>query len=106
MAEYTKLHYRSVEDTNGLHFLRDELECENVGVTVLECEPGWEGKEHDHEDEGQEEVYVLMEGRATVTIEDEEVEMEEGDVIRIAPDVTHQIKNGETESRFVLIGAP
>ena len=45
--------YRDVDDTNGLHFLRDELECENVGVTVLECDPGWEGKEHDHGESGR-----------------------------------------------------
>ncbi len=106
MTDYTKANYQDVDDRNGMYFLRDELDCENVGVTVVECEPGWEGKEHDHEEERQEEVYVLIEGEATVTVEDEEIAMEAGDAIRIAPDVTHQIRNGDTESRFVLIGAP
>ncbi|ELY59226.1 cupin 2 barrel domain-containing protein [Natronococcus amylolyticus DSM 10524] len=106
MAEYTTANYHDVDDQSGLHFLRDELNCENVGVTVLECEPGWEGMEHDHADEGQEEVYLLLEGEATVTVEDESVELSEGDAIRIPPDATHQIHNGDAESRFVLVGAP
>ncbi|ARS89237.1 cupin domain-containing protein [Natrarchaeobaculum aegyptiacum] len=106
MAEYTTANYQNVDDTSGLHFLRDELNCENVGVTVLECEPGWEGMEHDHDDDGQEEVYLLLEGEATVTVEDEAVEMSPGDAIRIPPTETHQIQNGDVESRFVLVGAP
>ena len=106
MAEYTTANYHDVDDQNGLHFLRDELNCENMGVTVLECEPGWEGMEHDHADEGQEEVYLLLEGEATVTVDDESVELGEGDAVRIPPDATHQIHNGDTESRFVLTGAP
>ena len=106
MADYTKTNYHDVDDQNGMHFLRDELNCEHMGVTVVECEPGWEGKEHDHEEEGHEEVYLLMEGEATVTVDDESIDMAEGDAIRIPPDATHQIHNGDTESRFVLMGAP
>ncbi|WP_265109346.1 cupin domain-containing protein [Halosolutus halophilus] len=106
MSAYTKANYHDVDDRNGMYFLRDELDCENMGVTVVECEPGWEGKEHDHEEEDHEEVYLLMEGEATVAVEDEEIEMNPGDAIRIAPDATHRIHNGDTESRFVLMGAP
>ena len=106
MATYTKTNYRDVDDQQGMYFLRDELDCDHVGVTVLECDPGWEGLEHDHAEEGHEEVYLLIEGEATVTVEDETIEMTDGDAIRIPPDETHQIHNGDTESRFVLIGAP
>jgi len=104
---YTKVDYESVEPVGGgLHFLRDALDCENVGVSILECPPGWEGKPHDHAADGQEEVYVLVEGHATVTLDGDTVEMAAGDALRIAPDVERQITNGEAESRFVLVGAP
>jgi quercetin dioxygenase-like cupin family protein len=104
---YTKINYRDVDPAgDGMYFLRDALNCEQVGVTVVDCGPGWTNKEHAHEDEQQEEVYVLVEGEATVTIEDEVVEMKPGDAVRISPDATHQIRNGDTESRFVLVGAP
>jgi quercetin dioxygenase-like cupin family protein len=106
-VSYTKANYQDIEPTaDAMHFLRDALDCENVGVTIVDCEPGWTNEEHDHEDEQQEEVYVLVEGEATVTVEDDVIEMEAGDAVRISPDATHQIKNGETDSRFVLVGAP
>lgn len=70
-------------------------------MTVVECKPGWEDKENAYE-----EVYLLIESEATVTVEDESVEMNPGDAIRIPLDATHQIHNRDTESRFVLMGAP
>jgi mannose-6-phosphate isomerase-like protein (cupin superfamily) len=62
--------------------------------------------EHDHADEDHEEVYVLVEGEATVEIEGEELSMEAGDAVRVSPDATRQIRNGDVESTFVLAGAP
>lgn len=54
--------------------------------------------EHDPIDEEHEEAYVLVEGEATVTVDEEEVAMTAGDAIRIPPDATRQIRNGDTES--------
>ncbi len=103
---YTKTHYESVEPVaDSMHFLRDPLECEKLGITVVDCEPGWTGKPHDHAEEDHEEVYLLLEGEATVQVEDEEVSLEAGEAIRVAPESTRQIRNGETESTFVLAGA-
>jgi len=51
-------------------------------------------------------VYVLVEGAAVVTVDDEKVPMEAGDALRIDPDSTRQIHNGDEESLFVLAGAP
>ena len=104
---YTKVDYEEVEPAaDGLHILREPLACEQLGVSVLTCEPGWEGTAHDHADKGQEEVYVLVEGAAVVSVDDETVPMEAGDVMRIDPDSTRQIHNGDAESLFVLAGAP
>ena len=104
---YTKVNYDDVEPvSDGLHFLREPLDAEHLGVSVLECDPGWSGMEHDHADEGQEEVYVLVDGEATVTVDGEEVRMEAGDALRISADATRRIDNDDSESRFVLVGAP
>lgn len=104
---HRKVNYHDVEAVaGGMHFLRDELDCETVGITVLECAPGWTGKEHDHADGDHEEVYFLVEGEATVTVEDEPVEMTPGDALRVDPGATRQIENGSSESLFVLAGAP
>ena len=107
VAMYTKANYEDVEPTaDAMYFLRDVLDCDNLGITVVECDPGWNGMEHDHADEGEEEVYVLVDGEATVTVEGEPVEMESGDALRLDAEATRYIENGETESTFVLAGAP
>ncbi|WP_435063981.1 cupin domain-containing protein [Halobaculum sp. EA56] len=104
---YTRVNYRDTEAVNdAMHFLRDPLECEQLGVTVVECDPGWTGMEHDHADRDHEEVYVLVEGEATVRVDGEEVDMTAGDALRLSPDATRQIRNGDTESTVVLAGAP
>ena len=106
-VSYTKVNYDDVEPVGGaMHFMRDPLECSNIGVTVVECEPGWTGKEHDHGGQEQEEVYVLVEGAATVDVAGESVELTAGDAIRIDPAASRQIHNGDAESLFVLVGAP
>jgi len=62
---HTKVTYDDVEPVSeGLYFLRDPLDADNLGVSVLECEPGYTGMEHDHAEDGQEEVYrVYRRGR-------------------------------------------
>jgi mannose-6-phosphate isomerase-like protein (cupin superfamily) len=104
---YTKINYRDVDAVaDGMHFLREALDCSNLGITVVECDPGWTGMEHDHADEGEEEVYLLVEGEATLTVEGEAVEMAPGDALRVSPSTPRQIRNGDVQSRFVIVGAP
>lgn len=104
---HTLVNTQEVEQvSDAMHFLSDPLDCRQVGVTMARCKPGWNGRPHDHTDDGHEEVYILIEGEATVRIDDEDVRMESGDALWIPPDATRQIRNGETESSFVLVSAP
>ncbi|MFQ3474644.1 cupin domain-containing protein [Halonotius sp. F2-221B] len=104
---YTRVDYEDVEPVaGGLHFLRDPLDCDQLGVSVLDCEPGWSGKPHDHAEDGHEEVYVLVEGAATMTVDDEAVPLAAGEAIRVAADSDRQIHNGDAPSQFVIVGAP
>ncbi|MFC4988734.1 MULTISPECIES: cupin domain-containing protein [Saliphagus] len=104
---YTKVNYEEVDQvSNAMHFLRDPLQTERVGVTVARCDPGWKSRPHDHADNDHEEVYVLIEGRATIDVDGEDVAMETGDALRIPPESTRQIRNGNEESAFVLVSAP
>ncbi len=107
IMSYTKVNYEEVDQvSNAMHFLRDPLQTERVGVTVARCDPGWKSRPHDHADNDHEEVYVLIEGRATIDVDGEEVAMETGDALRIPPESTRQIRNGDSESAFVLVSAP
>ena len=104
---YRKVNYEDVDQvSSAMHFLSDPLETEQVGVTVARCDPGWKSQPHDHADNEHEEVYVLIEGNATVVVDDDPVEMETGDALWIPPESTRQIRNGDAESAFVLVSAP
>lgn len=104
---YTATNYRDVEPVaDAMYFLRDPLACERLGVTVIECDQGWTGKEHDHAADDHKEVYLLLDGTATITVDGDEVALEPGNALRVAPDATRQIQNGDTESTFVIAGAP
>jgi mannose-6-phosphate isomerase-like protein (cupin superfamily) len=106
-VSYTKVNYRDVDPkSDALYFLRDALDCDNLGLTVVDCDANWTGMEHDHADGGQEEVYYLVEGEATLHVDGDEVAMDAGDAVRIAPESTRQIENGPRASTFVLVGAP
>jgi mannose-6-phosphate isomerase-like protein (cupin superfamily) len=104
---YTKVNYADVEPkVEGMHFLRDALGCENLGLTVVDCDANWTGMEHDHGDRGHEEVYYLVEGEATLHVDGDEVAMDPGDAVRVSPGATRQIENGPRPSTFVVAGAP
>ncbi len=104
---YKRVNYTDIEPVSGaMRPLTDSLDSEQVGVSIARCEPGWRNKPHDHAAEDHEEIYVLLEGDATVIIDDESVELEAGDAVWIPPTATRQIRNGDDESAFVLVSAP
>lgn len=100
------------EEFGGMWFFRDALDCENLGVTLLELEPGGEGKPHDHADEGHEEVYLVVDGELTVELgsEDEAGTTEAltaGEAIRVTPDTWRHLENrGDDRARVVIAGGP
>ncbi|PSP97704.1 cupin [Halobacteriales archaeon QS_5_70_17] len=94
-------------DDGGMWMLRDALGAENLGVTVLELEPGAGGTERDHAGDGHGEVYVVVEGSVDVDCDDETVTLDRGEAIRLSPDQRRRIVNrGEDRVRLVLAGAP
>jgi len=90
----------------GMYFLRDALDCEKLGVTVVEADDGWEGMEHDHADADHEEVYVLLHGAATLTVDGDDVELGPGDAVRVDGDSTRDLAFSADGSRMVIAGAP
>ena len=104
---HTEANYRDGDEkADGMFFLREALDAENLGFTVVEADPDWTGMEHDHADEGEEEVYYLVEGGATLHVDGESVDLEPGDAVRVSPDASRQLENGSEESRLVVAGAP
>lgn len=102
------------EEYGGMWFFREPLGCDNLGVTLLELEPGGKGKAHDHADDGQEEVYLVVDGEATVHLggdgdgpPETEVTLSAGEAVRVGPDTRRQLHNrGDGTMRVVIAGAP
>ncbi|MFP8952107.1 cupin domain-containing protein [Natrialbaceae archaeon A-arb3/5] len=97
------------DELGGMWMLADELGSEQVGISVLELEPGGEGKEHDEVETGQEEVYYVVDGSVEVelTDADETVTLGADELVRIDPDESRQIANrGDERAKLVLVGAP
>ena len=95
------------EEWGGMWFLKDALATGQVGLTILELEPGGKGKEHDHSHDGQEEVYCCVEGAVDVQFGDEQVTLRANEAVRIDPETTRQIQNnGDERAKLVLVGAP
>jgi len=91
----------------GMWFLKEELDADHLGFTVLELEPGGKGKEHDETHTGQEEVYYVVEGTVDVELAEETVTLEAEEAIRLDATERRQIHNrGDERATLVLAGAP
>lgn len=105
----------SIDDTEsvipaewgGMWFLRDALDAEKLGFTMMELEPGGKGKEHEHAGEGHEEIYYVVEGELDVDLGEETVTLGENEAIRVDPGQPRQLHNrGNETARVVIAGAP
>lgn len=95
------------DEWGGMWFFRSALDCEHLGVTLLELEPDGKGKRHDHADSHHEEVYLVVDGELTVEVDDRTVALGDGQAIRVDPGTTRQLFNrGDERVRVVVAGAP
>ena len=97
------------EEFGGMWFLKEDLESDHLGFSILELEPGGKGKEHDETHTDQEEIYYAVEGTAEIELTDREetVTLEADDLIRLDAEESRQIFNrGDERVKLVLVGAP
>ncbi|RBI59658.1 cupin [halophilic archaeon] len=91
----------------GMWFLKDEINTEHLGFTILELKPGGKGKEHDETSTQQEEIYYVVTGTVDVLLTDETVTLSKDEAIRLDPQECRQIHNrGDELVKLVLVGAP
>jgi mannose-6-phosphate isomerase-like protein (cupin superfamily) len=84
-----------------------ELEVESFGLQVLDFPAGFDAyPEHDHAEDGQEEVYVVLRGSADFTIDGELVPAERGRLLRIGAGSRRRIDAGPDGVRILAIGCP
>jgi quercetin dioxygenase-like cupin family protein len=109
---YTIKHVDEFEEMEGSgsatwRLARKSLDGGSFGFNVVDIAPGGQIPEHNHTGDNQEEVYIVLDGRATIIADGEEHEAPAGTYLRAAPEVNRTIRNdAEATVRALLIGVP
>ena len=86
---------------------RRSLGAEAFGFNVVDIGPGGELPAHNETESGQEEVFVVLEGEATIVADDEERAAGPGTFVRYGPAVTRTVRNSsDAPVRLLLVGVP
>ena len=89
----------------AVRFVRRELGVEAFGINWYEIPPNTEGREHDEQESGQEEVNVVIRGSGVYRIDGEEVPVREGTFLRFDPETTRMPVAGPEGLTMIAIGA-
>jgi mannose-6-phosphate isomerase-like protein (cupin superfamily) len=87
--------------------VRAELGVAAFGLQVADLPPdsGKLAPEHDHDHDGQEEVYLLLDGSGEVVLDGTPVALDRDTFVRIAPRVRRRLRGGPRGARVLMIGA-
>jgi mannose-6-phosphate isomerase-like protein (cupin superfamily) len=115
MSAYTKLNLkRDVEDMAPrfgyeehveARFARRPLGLEQSGVSYFKIAPGFR-MPFGHLHTEQEEVYLVISGSARMKVEDEIVELDTMDVVRVPRQTARGMEAGPDGAEIVAFGAP
>jgi mannose-6-phosphate isomerase-like protein (cupin superfamily) len=84
---------------------RAELEVESFGMQIIDMPPNYDNYPvHDHEQDGQEEVYVTLRGGGELEIEGERFPLDADHVARVGPGVTRKVWPGDDGLRVLVLG--
>src|SRR3954465_15497515 len=83
----------------------DGLPLEQSGLSLQRIPPGYRFP-YGHTHETQEEVYVVVRGSGRMKLDDEVVELEEGDAVRVPPGTWRGYEAGPEGLEILVIGAP
>jgi mannose-6-phosphate isomerase-like protein (cupin superfamily) len=84
-----------------------ELELSSFGMNVLDFPPdAGEGvyPDHDHAEEGEEEVYLAWSGSGILTVEGEEITLDQDTVVRVGPATKRKVRSGPDGLRLLVLG--
>src|SRR5579871_1211589 len=117
MPDVTVMRVQEMPRSFGGAFIhaRAALGVKSFGMQVFEVPPEWAGPEHAHQgmtgesadtaNDGQEEVYFGLDGRACLHVEGEEIALDPGVMVRVGPAQMRQLRTHGESARVLVIGA-
>jgi mannose-6-phosphate isomerase-like protein (cupin superfamily) len=109
MADWTKTNFRRLRDTSPegapmqWKMARNALRSQELGVSRFTYEPGAR-MPYGHRHREQEEAYVVVAGSGRAKLDDEIVDLEVWDVLRVAPAVMRSFDAGPEGLDLICIG--
>jgi mannose-6-phosphate isomerase-like protein (cupin superfamily) len=89
----------------GFKKARAELGVQSFGMQIIDMPPNYDRyPEHDHEQDGQEEVYVTLRGGGELEIEGERFPLDADHVARVGTGVTRKVWPGDEGIRILVLG--
>jgi mannose-6-phosphate isomerase-like protein (cupin superfamily) len=107
MADYTAVTIDEVEAIYRGAFKRARaaLGVTAFGMQVIDIPPNVTGyPEHDHSEDGQEEVYVTLQGGGQIDIQGELVRLDRNTLVRVGPGTRRKVYPGDEGIRILVIG--
>ncbi|HZP72949.1 MAG TPA: cupin domain-containing protein [Gaiellaceae bacterium] len=109
---YAKINLRAVEDSAAEHglsetqearFPRGELGAEQTGFNYLTIKPS-RRETFAHRHGKAEEIYVVLAGSGRVKLDDELLELEPLDAVRVGPGITRSFEAGPDGLEVLIFG--
>ncbi|HXW33762.1 MAG TPA: hypothetical protein VEJ87_04225 [Acidimicrobiales bacterium] len=107
MADYTAKKINDMEAGFGGGFVkvRAELGVTSFGMQVIQMPPEYaDYPQHDHEEQGQEEVYLAIGGSGWIEIDGERVELDPDTFVRVGPAAKRKLFAGSEGLRVLALG--
>ena len=93
-----------MEEVQEARFAKKDLDAEKTGVSHQRLKPGQRNPfGHKHED--AEEVYIVIGGSGRMKLDDEIIEVETLDAIRVSPEVIRAFEAGDEGIEVLAVGA-
>jgi mannose-6-phosphate isomerase-like protein (cupin superfamily) len=115
LTDYTRRNLRRDVDDQAQAFglspnlefrvARDALETTESAISFMRLAPGFR-LPFGHHHELQEEVYVLVSGSVKLKLDDDVLDLQTWDAVRIAPGVVRDVEGGPEGAELLLFGAP
>jgi quercetin dioxygenase-like cupin family protein len=109
MADCSALRIEEMEHAFGGAFVRARASLGVTGfgmqVIQLPADSGDIAPEHDHLHDGQEEVYVLLDGSCEIDVAGDRIDLGAGTFVRVGPGERRRLRSGPRGARVLAIGA-
>ncbi len=107
MGDYTVKRIDDMEAVSGGSFkrARAELGASAFGLQVIDMPPNIDlYPEHDHADDGQEEVYMVISGSGEIEVDGELHRLDPDTMVRVASGTKRKVYTRDDPIRMVVVG--